>query len=236
MKRVLMLFMIYGLGLPVLAQNNAFKDRTNHIISVGATNSVINNKYDHINDYAGFSNRQISVGLEIGYLFSYQVLRKLELKTGAGISFVRDAFKYYSSTTIASSGLPTLPFLIEYKPFTKSQLFISGGVKFSIDPYDATFFKYYPADPNSDLYPEKSITTVHMAGVNPIVSLGIGGSKLINAKYRIEWLLSYNQGTTSLRNFTFIRYTPYVKSEVKSYGSHLKFSLRYYFKKYSHNE
>lgn len=236
MKRISMLFMIYGLVLPVLAQNNSFKDRANHIISVGATNSVVNNKYDHINDYAGFSNKQISIGFEIGYLFSYQVLKKLELKTGASVTFVRDAFKYYSSTTIASSGLPTIPFLLEYKPFTKSQLFISGGVKFSFDPYDATFVKYYPADSNNDLYPEKSIITKHKAGVNPIVSLGIGGSELIKDKFRIEWLLSYNQGTNSLRNFTFIRYSPYVESEVKSYGSHLKFSLRYYLKKYSKNE
>lgn len=231
-----MLFMIFGFGLPILAQNNSFKDKTNHVISVGATNSVIINKYKYINDYAGFSNKQISIGFEIGYLFSYRVLKKLELKIGANIySFVRDAFKYYSTTRISSKGLPNIPLLIEYKPFNKASLYISGGLKISMDPYDATFETYYPGNSN-DLYPEKSIMTKHKAGVNPIISLGIGSSKLIKDKYRIEWLLSYNQGTKSLRNFTFLRYSPYVKSEVKSYGSHLNFSLRYYFKKYNKNE
>lgn len=237
MKQILILFISIGIGATVLAQSNSFKDKTNHVISVGTTNSVIVNKYKYINDYAGFSNKQIALGFEIGYLFSYQVLKNLELKIGANIySFVRDAFKYYSTTRISSAGLPNIPLLIEYQPFTQSDLFISGGVKLSTDPFDATFETYYPGGSNIDLYPEKSIKTEHKTGLNPIISLGIGGSKLIKNQYRIEWLLSYNQGTKSLREFTFIRYSPYVESKVYSYGSHLNFSLRYYFKKYNQND
>lgn len=106
-------------------------------------------------------------------------------------------------------------------------------MKVSISPYGHIYEAH--SMPN-DLSPKTIVSTKSKAGVNPIFSIGIGSSKLIKNKYRIEWLLSYNQGTRSLRNYTFIRYSPYVESMVKSYGSHLNFSLRYYFKKYNKNE
>lgn len=234
MKQILILFISIGVSLPILAQKKTWKDKINHVISVGATNSVIVEKYRYINDYSGFTNKPISLGFEIGYLISYQINNKLEVKAGLNVySSVSHSFKYYSNTRVSTADLPNIPFSIEYRPFTNSSFFISGGMKTSINPYGHT---YEAHNMPNDFSPATIITSKSKAGVNPIFSLGIGSSKLIKNKYRIEWLLSYNQGTRSLRNYTFIRNFPYVKSMVKSYGSHLNFSIRYYFKKYNKNE
>lgn len=210
-------------------QQKTFKERSNHIVYIGLTNTMYWYNFEGLNDANNVIKRQFHPSIEVlGYLFSYEINNKIELKTGyTHFSFLADYFSYLGRNSIYVGSNPYFSFLVDYKPFSKRNLFLSSGLKLAFFPFEDTFTA------GNHVSQKKTILS---KGINPMVSFGIGKRRIIFNKYRIEWLFSYNHGTNSLRRYEFIRYDPYIVSNLEAYNHHLSFSLRYYFKKYSLDE
>lgn len=225
------LFLVIALSIITLSfgQQKTFKQRSNHIVYLSLTNSMYWNNFEGLNDANNIIKRQFQPSIEVlGYLFSYEINNKIEAKIGyTHFSFLADYFSYLGSNTIYVGSNPHFSFLLDYKPFSKSNIFLSCGLKLAFFPFEDTFT-------SGNLVSQKN--TILTKGVNPMISFGIGKRRILFNKYRIEWLFSYSHGTNSLRRYEFIRFDPYVVSNLKAYNHHLSFSLRYYFKKFSQNE
>lgn len=221
-------FLIITLTIGCLSfgQQKNFKQRSNHVVYIGLTNSMYWNNFEGINDINNFIKRQFQPSIEIlGYLFSYEINNKIETKIGyTQFSFLTDYFSYLGNNTIYNGSNPHFSFLIDYKPLTKSDLFLSCGLKLAFFPFEDTLT-------SGNFVSQQN--TILKKGFNPMITFGIGKRRILFNKYRIEWLFSYNHGTKSLRNYEFIRFSPYIVSNLKSYNHHISFSLRYYFKKYA---
>lgn len=214
-------------------QQKTFKQRSNHVVYIGLTNSMYWNNTRKLNDGNNIIKKQFHPSIEVlGYLFSYEINNKIEAKIGyIHYSFIADYFSHLGGNTVSVTGYPYFSFLIDYKPFRKSNLFFSSGLKLSYSVFDDTFITGNSTAEIASI--ERIILT---KGINPMISFGIGKRHIIFNKYRIEWLFSYNHGTNSLRRYEFIRFDPYIVSNLKSYNHHLSFTIRYYFKKYSKDE
>jgi hypothetical protein len=230
MKRIIILIISVLTIFVSRTQEKPIKNKLNHILSIGTTNSIIFSDFEDMNDWTGYSKRQVVPGFELGYLFSYQFKERINVKIGLNAcSFIRNNFKYWGRNKLYSANNPNIPLLLEFNPIKKSSLFISTGVKISIEFYKNIFSSSYPA---TNTTPALIISEYTTSGINTMISFGVGNAKFIRNKYKIEWLLSYNHGTNSLRSYEFIRFEPYIVSKLKAYNSHLSFTLRYYFKKY----
>lgn len=217
------------------SQQKTFKQRSNHVVYIGLTNSMYWNNFEGLNDANNVVKRQFQPSIEVlGYLFSYEINNKIEAKIGyTHFSFLADYFSYLGNNNIYAGSNPHFSFLIDYQPLRRSNLFLSGGLKLAFFPYEETFIN---PDNGTPLAPKSQITTILSKGFNPMISFGVGKRRILFNKYRIEWLFSYNHGTNSLRRYEFIRFDPYVVSNLKTYNHHLSFTLRYYFKKYSQDD
>lgn len=210
-------------------QQKTFKQRSNHVVYVGLTNSMYWYNFEGLNDANNVIKRQFQPSIEVlGYLFSYEINNKIEAKIGyTHFSFLADYFSYLGNNNIYVGSNPHFSFLVDYQPFRKSNLFISGGLKLAFFPFEDTFT-------TGNLVAQQN--TILSKGINPMISFGIGKRRILFNKYRIEWLFSYNSGTNSLRRYEFIRFDPYIVSNLKAYNHYLSFTFRYYFKKYSQDE
>jgi len=226
-------FLIITLTIGCLSfgQQKNFKQRTNHVVHFGLTNSMFWNNVEGINDVANYSKKQFVPGIEaLGYLFSYEINKNFEMKVGyTHISTIRNFVTYLGNTSFTTVSNPHFSFLIDYKPFPQKDLFLSYGIKITYFPFDISWTNVY----ETSLAQKSQITFNVIKGINPMITFGIGKRRILFNKYRIEWLFSYNHGTKSLRNYEFIRFDPYIISNLKSYNHHISFSLRYYFKKYA---
>jgi len=214
------------IGCLSFGQQKNFKQRSNHVVHFGLTNSMYWNNFEGLNDANNVIKRQFQPSIEVlGYLFSYEINNKIEAKIGyTHFSFLTDYFSYLGSNTIYNGSNPHFSFLLDYKPLIKSDLFLSCGLKLAFFPFEDTLT-------SGNLVSQQN--TILKKGINPMITFGIGKRRILFNKYRIEWLFSYNHGTKSLRNYEFIRFDPYIVSNLKSYNHHISFSLRYYFKKYA---
>ena len=86
------------------------------------------------------------------------------------------------------------------------------------------------------LSPEAIIEITTNQGINPIITLGFGKRNMIRDKFRLEWLLTYNQGTNSLIKYRFVRIDLYIESVLNVNNSNLSFTMRFYFVKYRQND
>lgn len=230
--RTLFLVLVLSICNLSIAQQKTFKQRSNHVVYIGLTNSMYWNNTRKLNDGNNIIKRQFQPSIEVlGYLFSYEINNKFEAKIGyTHFSFLADYFSYFGNNTVYVGGNPYFSLLIDYQPFRKGKIFFSGGLKLSYSPFEDTFI----AGNHSAEIPSQT-RTILTKGINPMISFGIGSRYIIFNKYRIEWLFSYNHGTNSLKRYEFIRFDPYIISNLKSYNHHLSFTVRYYFKKYSQN-
>lgn len=231
--RTLFLVLVLSICNLSIAQQKTFKQRSNHVVYIGLTNSMYWNNVRRLNDGNNIIKRQFQPSIEVlGYLFSYEINNKIEAKIGyTHFSFLSDYFSYFGSNTVYVGSNPYFSFLIDYLPFRKGKLFFSGGLKLAYSPFDDTFI-----GGNSAAEIASQTRTILTKGINPMISIGIGSRHIIFNKYRIEWLFSYNHGTNSLKRYEFIRFNPFIVSNLKSYNHHLSFTVRYYFKKYSQDE
>jgi len=196
MKNSFHLLIFVCTTLYTFSQEDKLKKKASHVISVGVNNSMFFNSIKGINDPTGYSKKQFIPGLELGYLFSYQLKKKIELKAGLNVrSFIRNMVTYYGNSHLYSISNPNIPILVEFHPFNHSPLFISSGVKFSLDFYDNIWEDHSSATSTS---PQIIISEISTKGINPMLSLGIGKKKIIRDKYKFEWVFSYNHGTNSL--------------------------------------
>lgn len=233
--RALFLVLTLSIGSLSFGQQKTFKQRSNHVVYFGVTNSMFWNNIKGINDVPNYAKKQFVPGIEaLGYLFSYEVNNKIELKLGyTQISTISNYLTYLGHTSFTTVSNPHFTFLLDYHPLRKSDLFLSSGIKIAYFPFDITWVNEYNETP---LQPDAKITADVNKGINPMISFGLGKRRLLFNKYRIEWLFSYNHGTSSLRRYEFIRFDPYIVSNLKSYNHHISFSLRYYFKKYNQDD
>jgi len=227
--RALFLVLVLFICNLSIGQQKTFKQRSNHVVYIGLTNSMYWNNTRKLNDGNNIIKRQFQPSIEVlGYLFSYEINNKIEAKIGyTHFSFLADYFSYLGSNTIYVGSNPHFSLLLDYKPFSKSNIFLSCGLKLAFFPFEDTFT-------SGNLVSQKN--TILTKGVNPMISFGIGKRRILFNKYRIEWIFSYNHGTNSLKRYEFIRYDPYIVSNLKSYNHHLSFTFRFYFKKYSQDE
>ena len=227
--RALFLVIALSIGSLSFGQQKTFKQRSNHVVYISLTNTMFWYNFAGLNDGNNIIKRQFQPSVEVlGYLYSYEINNKIELKTGyTHFSFFADYFSYLGMNSIYVGSNPYLSFLVDYKPFRKSNLFLSSGLKLGYSPIEDSFTS------GNHISQKNTILT---KGMNPMISFGIGKRRILFNKYRIEWLFSYNHGTNSLRSYEFIRFDPYIVSNLKSYNHHLSFSLRYYFKKYNQDD
>lgn len=215
------------ISIVVFGQRDSFKNKTNHIFTLGINNTVQLNR-DGIHDFSGFSRRQVALSSELGYLFSYKVNNRLSFKTGYYFfSFRKHFFKYYSESKHSIS-CPLIPILFEFKPQLNKDYFVSIGAKLAIYTFSDSIFSGNHGDM---LFPETIVASKFYKGINPIISIGFGKTKILKSNRRIEWLLSYNQGTNSLVKYTFERFNPYIISSLNSKDSHFNFAFRVFLKK-----
>lgn len=216
-------FLVIALSIFSLSfgQHKTFKQRSNHVVYVGLTNSMYWYNFEGLNDANNVIKRQFQPSIEVlGYLFSYEINNKIEAKIGyTHFSFLADYFSYLGSNNIYVGSNPHFSFLVDYKPLNKSNLFLSGGLKLAFFPFEDVFT-------SGNLVSQQN--TILSKGINPMISFGIGKRRILFNKYRIEWLFSYNHGTNSLRRYEFIRFDPYIVSNLKAYNHHLSFTFRYY--------
>src|SRR5690554_1224212 len=164
-------------------QQKTFKQRSNHVVYVGLTNSMYWYNFEGLNDANNVIKRQFQPSIEVlGYLFSYEINNKFEAKIGyTHFSFLADYFSYFGSNTVYVGGNPYFSFLIDYQPFRKGKLFFSGGLKLAYSPFDDTFIAG-----NSAAEIASQTRTILTKGINPMISFGIGNRHIIFNKYRIE--------------------------------------------------
>lgn len=227
--RVFFLFLTLSFYSLSFGQQKTFKQRSNHVFYIGLNNSMYWYNFEGLNDANNVVKRQFQPSIEVlGYLFSFELNNKIEAKVGyTHFSFLTDYFSYLGGGTIYVSSNPHFSLLLDYKPFSKSNLFLSGGLKLAFFPFEDAFI-------SGNLFSQKK--TILSKGFNPMISFGIGKRRILFNKYRIEWIFSYNHGTNSLKRYEFIRFDPYIVSNLKSYNHHLSFTLRYYLKKYSQDD
>jgi len=228
MKKSFYLLLIICTSLYSFSQEKSSDKRFNHVLSIGVNNSMFFNSIKGINDPTGYSKKQFIPGLELGYLFSYQLKKKIELKAGLNVrSFIRNVVTYYGNSRRYSISNPNIPILVEFHPFNHSPLFISSGIKLSLELSENVWEDHSSA---TNTTPQVIMSETINKGINPMLSLGIGKKKIIREKYKFEWIFSYNHGTNSLRTYKYIRFDPYIESTFKAYNSHISLLLRYYLK------
>ena len=213
------------------SQSKSWKERSNHIITVGITNSMFWNNTRGINDVDNYSKKQFTPGLEfISYLYSLEINTKLEVKIGyTQYSNIRNFISYAGSSRLYGSGNPHFSFLLDFKPFRHNDLIIEGGLKLSYFPYKNEWMDFKEA---TELTPAVTMSETTIPGINPMITFGLGKKCTLFKKYRLDWLFTYNHGTKSLRSYHFIRHTPRIESNLQTYNHHLTLTLRYYLKKY----
>src|SRR5690554_2056683 len=122
-------------------QQKTFKQRSNHVVYVGLTNSMYWYNFEGLNDANNVIKRQFQPSIEVlGYLFSYEINNKIEEKIGyTHFSFLADYFSYLGNNNIYVGRNLHFTLLLDYKPFSKGNIFLSCGWKLAFFPFEDTF-------------------------------------------------------------------------------------------------
>src|SRR5690554_2452376 len=115
--RVFFLCILLTIGNLSFGQQKTFKQRSNHVVYIGLTNSMYWNNTRKLNDGNNIIKRQFQPSIEVlGYLFSYEINNKIEAKIGyTHFSFLADYFSYLGSNKVYAGGNPHFSLLLDYK-------------------------------------------------------------------------------------------------------------------------